>query len=121
MLLIEFVAGTALLQERDRPSQLPIYRNGPAGTFVRFADGLRVSLPTDQVVSAADASGGVRVEFGGMTFSGETEGRLVFHRVRELRPEAELSPGRSHTMFLEPRWISAVYEHGRRVWPALVV
>jgi hypothetical protein len=115
-LLIEFVSGTSLLQERDRPSQLAIVRNGPPGTFVLFGDGLRVSLPTDQIVSASDTGGHVRVGFGGMAFAGEADGRLVFHRVRELHPEVELSPDRSHTMFLEGRWLKAVYERGLLVW-----
>jgi hypothetical protein len=53
-LLIEFAAPSSLLRERDRPSAFPIVGNGPPGTFVVFPNGLRVSLPTDQIVSADD-------------------------------------------------------------------
>ena len=45
--LIEFAPGTSLYRERDFVSQLSILRNGQAGAFVVFSDGLRVSLPTD--------------------------------------------------------------------------
>jgi len=44
-LLIEFAPQTSLYRERDLVSHLPIVRNGPAGTFVVFPDGVRVSLP----------------------------------------------------------------------------
>ena len=105
------------MQETDRLSALPILGNGPPGTFVLFPNGLRVSLPTDQIVFASDAGGHARVGFGGMRFTGVDDGRLVFVRVRELRPEAELSPARSHTMRLEREWVTAVSANGRRVWP----
>jgi len=42
----------------------------------------------------------------------------VFARVRELHPEDELSPDRSHTMRLEPAWVAAILVHGQPVWPA---
>src|SRR4030081_2891824 len=86
-LLIDFVAPTSLLRERDRPSSIPIVGNGPPGTFVLFPDGVRVSLPSDKIVFADDAGGHARVGFGGMRFAGSEEGRLVFVRVRELFPE----------------------------------
>ena len=60
-LLIEFAPHTFLYRERDVVSQLPIIRNGPAGTFVVFPDGLRVSLPTDQIIFADDTGGYARV------------------------------------------------------------
>src|SRR5688500_13727792 len=44
-LLIEFAPHTSLYRERELVSQLPIIRNGPAGTFLVFPGGLRVSLP----------------------------------------------------------------------------
>jgi hypothetical protein len=116
-LLIEFASGTSLYRERDLVSQLPILGNGPAGTFVIFPDGLRVSLPTDQIVDVEDAGGLARVAFGGMSFSGVQDGRLRFVRVRELHPEEQLSPARSHVMTLEPLWVSSVLVNGRRVWP----
>ena len=53
-LLVAFAAPSSLVVERDRPSQFPILGNGPPGTFVLFPGRLRVSLPTDQVVSADD-------------------------------------------------------------------
>ena len=116
-LLIEFVSPTRLLREYDRPSELRIVGNGPPGTFVLFPDGLRVSLPTDQIVFAEDTGGHARVGFGGMRFLGLEVGRLVFIRVRELLPEDQLSPARSHTMRLDPRWVSAVSMDGTSVWP----
>jgi hypothetical protein len=116
LLVIDFAAGSRLHRESDRPSQLPIAGNGPPGTFV-VLPGLKVSLPTDQIVFAGDESGFARVEFGGMRFTGADAGGLTFIRVRELRPEAELSPARSHTMTLSPEWVAAVREDGRLVWP----
>ena len=53
-LLIDFTALTSLLREENRISTLPIVGNGPPGTFVLFPNGLRVSLPTDQIVFAED-------------------------------------------------------------------
>ena len=116
-LLVEFVAPTKLLQEQDRPSALPIVGNGPPGTFVVFPTGLRVSLPTDQIVFADDSSGSARVGFGGMRFVGLDAARLVFVRVRELFPEDQLSPARSHKMLLDPEWVQTISVNGLPVWP----
>ncbi|MGE0594018.1 MAG: hypothetical protein AB7G23_15640 [Vicinamibacterales bacterium] len=116
-LLIEFAAPASLLREQDRPSALPILGNGPPGTFVLFRDGLRVSLPTDQIVGADDTRGTVRVSFGGMAFTGVRDGQLTFARVREVQPPERLSPDRSHEMRLDPDWVVGVYEGARRVWP----
>ena len=116
-LLIEFAPGTSLYRERDRVSQLPIIGNGPAGTFVVCPGGLRVSLPTDQIVFADEAGSRARVGFGGMSFEGTENGRLIFLRVRELHPEDQLSPARSHKMMLEPHLMASVSVDGRRVWP----
>src|SRR5678816_2330789 len=100
-LVIEFVPGTTLYRERELAQGLPILRNGPPGTFVLFPDGLRVSLPTDQIVFADTRNGAVRVGIGGMRFAGyDRRGQLMFHRFREMRPEEQLSPARSHTMLL---------------------
>jgi hypothetical protein len=115
-LLVEFAGPASLLVERHRPSALPIIGNGPPGTFVLFPDGLRVSLPTDQIVFTDEAGGCVRVGFGGMRFTGIDEGDLVFTRVRELYPEENLSPDRSHTMRLDPRWVTAVVVEGECAW-----
>ncbi len=116
-LRVDFVEPSCLLREAHRPSMLPIVGNGPPGTFVLFPGGLRVSLPTDQIVSADDGGGHATVAFGGMRFVGPEGPGLVFVRVRELHPEAQLSPDRSHTMYLDPAWVASILEHGRPVWP----
>jgi hypothetical protein len=116
-MIIHFVAPTTLFRETTRLSALPILRNGPPGTFVLFPDGLRVSLPTDQIVRADDADGHVQVELGGMVFEGMREGQLTFVRTRELFPEDQLSPERSRVMRLDPRWLSAIIVDGSQVWP----
>lgn len=117
-LLIDFTALTSLLREENRISTLPIVGNGPPGTFVLFPNGLRVSLPTDQIVFAEDAGGHARVGFGGMRFVGLDEGRLVFVRIRELFAEDQLSPARSHTMRLDLQWVAKISIDGQPVWPA---
>jgi hypothetical protein len=119
-LLIEFAASTVLLRESHRPSALRIIGNGPPGTFVVFPDGLRVSLPTDQIVFADDHGGRARVGFGGMQFVGLQDERLVFVRVRELFPEDQLSPARSHTMSLDPPWVTRIAADGHTVWPVFL-
>lgn len=117
--VVQFVAPTTLHREAGLAQGLPILRNGHPGTFVHFANGLRVSLPTDQIVFAESTGNAVRVGFGGMRFGGRNEdGRLIFHRVRELLPEDQLSPARSHTMLLEPDWIAEVLVGGEPVFPA---
>ena len=116
-LVIDFAAPSSLLREQHRASQLPVVGNGPPGTFVVFPHGLRVSLPTDQIVVAAEVGGHVRVGFGGMQFVGLQEGSLVFVRVRELFPEDQLSPARSHTMRLDPQWVTAISVDGQAAWP----
>jgi hypothetical protein len=117
-LLLEFTEPSALFREPDRPSTLRIVGNGPPGTFVLFPDGLRMSLPTDQIVFADDNRGHARVGFGGMQFVGQQEETLVFTRVREVLPPERLSPDRSHVMRLDPRRVAAITVDGRRVWPA---
>jgi len=117
-LLIDFAAPSSIFREQNRVSALPIIGNGPPGTFVRFPNGLSVSLPTDQIVLADDAAGHARVGFGGMQFVGVADGQLRFVRIRELLPEDQLSPARSRVMLLDPQWVAAVWMDGRRVWPA---
>jgi hypothetical protein len=75
-----------------------------------------VSLPTDQIVFADDTDGHARVGFGGMQFVGLEEGRLVFVRIREMLPEDQLSPARSHTMLLDSQRVASVSVDGRLVW-----
>jgi hypothetical protein len=116
-LLIDFTTPSSIFQERNRISAFPIIGNGPPGTFVLFLNGLRVSLPTDQIVFADDTGGHARVGFGGMQFVGLEGGRLVFVRIRELLPEDQLSPARSHTMLLDSERVATVSVDGRPVWP----
>ena len=59
-----------------------------------------VPLPTDLIVFVDDTGGCARVGFGGMSFEGMEEGRLVFYRVRDLQPEGQLSPQRGREMTL---------------------
>jgi hypothetical protein len=56
--------------------------------------------------------------FGGMSFTGIEHGRLILFRVRDLQPEEQLSPARSHKMTLEPHLVSSIVVNGRPVWPA---
>ena len=56
-LLIDFATPSSIFREHNRISTLPIIGNGPRGTFVLFPNGLRVSLPTDQIVFADDTGG----------------------------------------------------------------
>ena len=97
-------------------ANLQIVQNGPPGTFVRFADGRRVPLPTDQIVSSDDGAGAARVGFGGMRFDGVEGGLLTFRRFRDLVAEHELSPERGRRMTLEPEMVAAVFIEGRLVW-----
>ena len=76
-----------------------------------------MSLPTDQIVLTDDSDGHARVGFGGMRFVGSADGLLVCIRIRELYPEDQLSPDRSHTMRLDPQWVTSISAHGSRVWP----
>jgi hypothetical protein len=115
--VISFAAPSTLLRERHRPSDLPIVGNGPPGTFVVFPHGLRVSLPTDQIVAADDNEGYARVAFGGMRYVSVDGSRLVFVREREVLPEEQLSPARSRVMHLEKAWVASASADGRQVWP----
>jgi hypothetical protein len=115
-LLIDFTSQSSIVRERNRVSALRIVGNGPPGTFVHFPNGLRVSLPTDQIVFADDSEGHARVGFGGMQYVGPEAGHLVFVRIRELLPEDQLSPDRSHTMRLDAHFVAVVAEFGRPVW-----
>jgi hypothetical protein len=126
-LLIDFATPSSIFREHNRISTLRIVGNGPPGTFVLFPNDLseerrhgvpvdRVSLPTDQIVFADDIGGHARVGFGGMQFVGSDKGHLVFVRIREVLPEDQLSPARSHTMLLDPQRVATVSVDGRLVW-----
>jgi hypothetical protein len=119
MLVITFTTPSTLFRERHRSSDLPIVGNGPPGTFVVFPQGLRVSLPTDQIVSADDDAGGVRVAFGGMRYVGVEGERLTFVRERDVLPEEQLSPMRSRVMHLDKAWVESAVADGQQVWPEL--
>ena len=117
--VVEFVRGSRV--EKDPPVRSTrsasgptcrIVQNGPPGTFVRFADGSRVPLPTDQIVSSDDGAGAARVGFGGMRFDGIEGGLLTFRRFRDLLAEHELSPERGRRMTLEPAMVAAVFVGG---------
>jgi hypothetical protein len=119
--VVEFVRGSRL--EKDPPvtrpasgANLRIVQNGPPGTFVRFADGSRVPLPTDQIVSSNDGASAASVGFGGMRFDGIEDGLLTFRRFRDLLAAHELSPERGRRMTLEPAMVVAVFMEGRLVW-----
>jgi len=114
--VVEFVTGSRVFKEPPFVSGLPVVRNGPPGTFVTFANGAKVPLPTDQIVSTDDGTGAAHVGFGGMRFEGIEGGQLTFRRVRELFPEHELSPERRHRMTLKPEMVVAVFMEGRLVW-----
>jgi hypothetical protein len=116
-LLIEFVSGTRITREPEVMSKLPILQNGPPGTSVVFRDGATVPLPTDQIVFAEDSGGAAHIGFGGMSFEGMDGGQLVFLRVRDLQPEALLSPQRGRRMTLEPGMVASIAMEGRIVWP----
>jgi hypothetical protein len=113
---VEFVPGSRVERERPFVSGLPIVQNGPPGTFVVFADGSRVPLPSDQITSTEDVGGAARVGFGGMRFHGIEDGQLTFRRVRDLAAEHELSPERGRRMTLEPEMVAAVFMQGRLSW-----
>lgn len=116
-LFIEFIPGTRIYREPDFVPRLPIVQNGPPGTFVIFASGTKVSLPTDQIVFTNDGAGAAQVGFGGMSFEGIEDGYLVFYRVRELHPEELLSPQRGRRMTLKPNMVASISVRGRLMWP----
>jgi hypothetical protein len=116
-LLIEFVRGTRVCRQRDAAGKLPIIRNGPPSTFIAFADGATVPLPTDLIVFADNRGGRARVGFGGMSMAGLENGHLVFHRVRDLWPLERLSPERARRMTLKPHMVASVAIDGHAVWP----
>ena len=116
-LFIEFIAGTHIEREAEHVSTLPIVGNGPPATRIVFADGVKVHLPTDQIVFSDDAGGVAKVGFGGMSSAGLEEGQLAFYRFHDLKPAALLSPERGQRMTLEPRMVTSVSVDGRVVWP----
>jgi hypothetical protein len=116
-LLIKFVADSWLRREAPFTPKLPIVGNGPPGTFVVFANGHEVPLPTDQIVEDDDASGAAHVGFGGLRFDRIEEGQFVFLRVKDLWPQGRLSPERSWKMTLKLELVAAILVEGILVWP----
>jgi hypothetical protein len=116
-LLIDFVRGTRIYRKPDVSGKLPIVQNGPPSTLVAFADGVKVPLPTDQIVFTENTGRRARVGFGGMSFGGMQDGYLVFDRVHDLRPEEQLSPERARRMTLEPHMVASIAIDGHVVWP----
>lgn len=117
-LIIEFVDGTRIERDAAYVPRLPIVGNGPPGTRVAFADGHRVNLPTDQIVEATAEQGRARVSFGGMRWAGRDGEALTFVRVRDLWPEARLSPERGVRMTLDAARVRAVWQEGVAVFEA---
>ena len=116
-LFIEFAPGSHVEREPDFVSKLPIVGNGPPATRVVFQDGVKVHLPTDQIVFSEDAGGAARVGFGGMSAAGLEDGQLTFYRFHDLKSAALLSPERAQRMTLDPRMVTSVSVDGRVVWP----
>lgn len=116
-LVVEFVTGTSIEKEEKVESPLPILRNGLPGTFVRFPNGRKIGVPSDQVVLSEDDHGAARLGFGGMSFEGMEGEHFVFWRVKDLLPEEQLSMERGHKMLLEPAMISSIRVRGSQVWP----
>jgi hypothetical protein len=117
--VVEFAVGTTIEREPESASTLPIVGNGPPGTWVRFADGTRVPLPTDQIVAVVERDGFAAVSFGGMRFTGIEGSRLTFVRERDVWPAEALSPERRGRMTLERAMVTCVRVGARRVWPLL--
>ena len=51
-LVIVFAKGSTIERQAAVVPKLPIVQNGPPGTFVLFATGQKLPLPTDQIVHA---------------------------------------------------------------------
>lgn len=115
--IIEFPSGSRIRRGEPVPTTLPLVRNGPPSTHVLFADGWGIAVPTDQIVEADEDRGCARVIFGGMRFDGVEEGKLVFRRVREVRPEHELMPERGRELKLDPARVQRVLVGSNPVWP----
>jgi hypothetical protein len=89
--------------------------------LIEFGRGTRVYQQTRRCRETAhladDRRGRALVGFGGMRMGAMDHGRLVFHRVKDLWPEEELSPERARRMTLEPRMVASVAVDGHAVWP----
>jgi hypothetical protein len=115
--IVTFVSGSRLLRESPYTPALPILKNGPPGTFIRFDDGTLVPIPTDQIVDSCEKENRAEVTFGGMMFVGIEDGELVFHRVKEMQPQELLSPQRGVRMTLSPSMVITIQAGDHYVWP----
>jgi hypothetical protein len=116
-LLIEFVSSSWIRTIEKAPDAFFGSEHVEKETIVEFSNGLRVSVPADQVVLGDDQTGAARIGLGGMTFEGVEDEQLVFFRVRDLLPEDQLAPSRSDKFVLPPACVSSVTVQGAQVWP----
>jgi hypothetical protein len=107
--VIEFAPGSRLQNSEDSDALA-------AEAIVILKNGLRISVPADQIV-ASGSPGGVMLGLGGMSFEGMQDGKFVFWRVRDLLPEDRLSPDRGDKMTLDPAAISRIQVQGTQVYP----
>lgn len=114
---IEFSPGSRIQRDTPVPTSLPILRPAPPATWIVFADGRGLGVPTDQILDSGDAAGAAHVAFGGMRFDGLEDGALVFRRVDEVWPEHALAPERGRVLRVRPEDIARVVVGGRQVWP----
>ena len=99
----------------NRVSQLPIVGNGPPGHLRRRGEHQNLS---------ADRLDRQRRRLAGFCPRGiwrdavrwRGKRTTMFVRIREMLPEDQLSPARSHTMRLNPEWVSKVWLLGELVW-----
>jgi hypothetical protein len=117
-LVIEFADGTRFEHDAAVAPRMPIVGNGPPGTRVVFPDGHRINLPTDQIVAESLQDGRARVSFGGMRWAGREGDALTFVRVKDLWPEAKLSPERGVRMTLDVARVHGVWQEGVALHPA---
>jgi hypothetical protein len=117
-LVIEFVDGTTIEHDALVATGLPVVGNGPPGTRVVFADGHRINLPTDQIVTERVENGRARVSFGGMRWAPRDGEGLAFDRVKDLWPAARLSPERGTRMTLDPARVRGVWQEGVALFPS---
>jgi threonine dehydratase len=114
---VRFATGSRIRRDDPVPTTLPLIRNAPPATWVVFADGRGLGIPTDQILSAGDAGGAAIASFGGMRFDGLEDGWLCFRRDREVLPEDQLAPERGRLLRVPPADIATVLVEGRLAWP----
>jgi hypothetical protein len=113
---IEFAPGSRIQRDQPVPTTLPLLRPIPPATWIVFADGRGLGVPTDQIVASDEAGGRARVGFGGMRFDGVEEDKLVFRRAAEVWPEHALAPERGRVLKVAPGDVARVLVAGQVVW-----